>query len=316
MEQKSAMNQYFEKKGIKRDAKNASEIVWMYFLASKSEMTDEELDLFLLKDLKIVERDCIRIALLMEIEPEKAVTIKSYSDIKNILSAKSSPSEDLSEVENRLLSIENKLDYIKDMEDGTYQKLDMTASEFEEKYIPEFIKTLKKEISAIQNVILNEFNTSAQKNKKKTGAGLTGLVLKIKNLRNKSKSNTDIFEILEKGNFSKDQADVIIGGLKEGLNQSDVILYAKKEYSAEKMENLKNFLLLKTEGEGKNKTYQETLPTDTESKEDAQTSKQKDTKEDESDEGYYFSAETEDNAFEAEEDSEVFEYEENKEDEE
>lgn len=242
-EDKTYINEYLKKHNI-----SSNELMWMCYMGKLADLTESQLDLYMLEDIELMQREYIRIALMLKINPDEAVKVRSINDVKELLLKNQETFIQQSNEQDVLSALAD----IKKMQEKILNKSEESVN-ISNKLVKSILKIPdfetvskmadKKVTEIIENIemLLSGKETSEPEDTEKNI--ILKLADKIKR-KDKKKQPGDIFGMLAQNSFSKAQAAEMIDGLKNGLSAEDVMSYAKEEYSPEKMSELKEFLLM------------------------------------------------------------------------
>ena len=79
-EDKTYINEYLKKNNI-----SSNELMWMCYMGRLADLTESQLDLYILGDMELMQREYIRIALILGISDDEAENVKNAEDIKGVL---------------------------------------------------------------------------------------------------------------------------------------------------------------------------------------------------------------------------------------
>lgn len=242
-EDKTYINEYLKKHNI-----SSNELMWMCYMGKLADLTESQLDLYMLEDIELMQREYIRIALMLKINPDEAVKVRSINDVKELLLKNQETFKQQSKEQDVLSALAD----IKKMQEKILNKSEESVN-ISNKLVKSILKIPdfeimskmadKKVTKIIENIEMLLSGKEASEPEDTEKNIISKLADKIKR-RDKKKQPEDIFSMLAESNFSKAQATEIIDGLKNGLSAEDVMSYAKEEYSPEKMSELKEFLLM------------------------------------------------------------------------
>lgn len=240
-EDKTYINEYLKKNNI-----SSNELMWMCYMGRLADLTESQLDLYILGDMELMQREYIRIALILGISDDEAENVKNAEDIKGVLFKNQEKLKEQSKERDGMSVLSDILKTQKKILDKSEENINISNKLMRNMLkIPDFEMVSKLadkkagDITERIEVLLPGKETPVELDKNI----LSRLTDKIKR-KDKKKQLTDIFDILSGNNFSKQQAAELIDGLKNGLSAEAVMSYAKEEYSPEKMSELKEFLLM------------------------------------------------------------------------
>lgn len=242
------------------------------WLGMQAGLSEEELDLFCIGDYLPKQQDYIRIALEEGMPAEEVERQLCHQDLppadivkrkmNYFLNLDTQPFAVLiSQIGNQMKENSRLAEFIMDQQEKSIIDQQKDAAEFR-KTMEQEIHRLNEKISQMepekQRIQIPDQGAAISQEMQGSPQGFWKKLVKqyrkekkTQNPKEKKEDIFDLFDLVSNPEFGSDQMQEIVSGFKSGLGLDQIKRYAKPEYSAEKMKELRNCLKLMSEDSNK-----------------------------------------------------------------